>query len=273
LSLTRHNHQAQPHLINLSNDFYGQQLLMYNDRVKLIINKLRLKQEIDRSEILNWGIFFFLLLAFFYEAVRESSWFSLILAIFISTGYFYLLARLLKRLYYSFWPFLGFLSLFLILKIFYQPFFSMSFVAYSAALFLLVIQAYSLWTPIFYPIVSWWEYDFRYRDDLKINVLIKDEKSDGRLTDLRRGAGCIASFKDFKLGETLKIEPFDDLESMKFKVEVMSKRKYSVGRPYNYGVRFILDDPSDVSVFSNFVKFWKSERKLKQKKKFKNEPT
>lgn len=241
--------------------------------MKLNINKLRLKQEIDRSEILNWGVFFFLLLGFFYEAVRESSWFSLVFAILISSAYFYLLSRLLKRLYYSFWSFLGLLALFLMFKVFSQPLFSMSLVAYFTALFLLGLQAYSLWTPILYPIVSWWEYDFRYRDDLKINVLVNDDKSEGRLTDIRRGAGCVASFRDFKLGEFLTIEPFDDLVNMKFRVEIMSKRKYSVGRPFNYGVRFILDETEDANVFASFVKFWKSERRLKQKKKFKNEPS
>lgn len=239
--------------------------------MKLIINKLKLKQEIDRTEVLHWGIFFFLILGFFYEAARESTWFSLVWAVVFSSGYFFLIFRLLKRLYYSFWTFVGILAMFLVFKLFGQPIFSMSFVAYGTSMALLGILAYSLWTPIFYPVVSWWEYDFRYRDDLKIKVEKDDEKSDGRLTDLRRQAGCVASFKDFNLGEILTIEPFDDLKTMRFKVEVMSKRKYSVGRPFNYGVRFILDNNSDTSLFYSFVKFWKSERKLKLKKKFKNE--
>jgi hypothetical protein len=239
--------------------------------VKLLINRLKLKQEIDRTEVLHWGIFFFLVLGFFYEATRESAWLALVGALIVSSGYFYLLSRLLKRLYYSFWTFVGLLAVFLLFKVFGQPFFSMSFVAYLTSLILLGILSYSLWTPIFYPIVSWWEYDFRYRDDLKIKVEFKDEKSDGRLTDLRRQAGCVASFKDFKLGEVLTIEPFDELKTMRFKVEIMSKRKYSVGRPYNYGVRFLLEKDGDTSLFQNFVKFWKNERKLKLKKKFKNE--
>lgn len=241
--------------------------------VKLDINKLKLKQEIDRTEVLHWGVFFFLLLGFYYEATRDSAWFSFLGAIIVSSSFFYLLHRLLKRLYYSFWTFVGLLTLFLLLKIFSQPFFSMSFVAYGTSLILLGLLSYSLWTPIFYPIVSWWEYDFRYRDDLKIKVDNQGEKSDGRLTDLRRGAGCVASFKDFKLGDTFIIEPFDDIQDMRFKVEVMSKRKYSVGRPFNYGVRFLLEEHSSQSLFTNFVKFWKNERKIKLKKKFKNEPS
>lgn len=246
---------------------------MYNDGVKLDINKLKLKQEIDRTEVLHWGVFFFLLLGFFYEASRNSEWFSFIGATLFSSFFFYVLHRLFKRLYYSFWTFAGITALFLLIKIFSQPFFSMSFVAYATSLLLLGLLSYSLWTPIFYPIVSWWEYDFRYRDDLKIKVIYDEDKSDGRLTDLRRGAGCVASFKDFKLGDTFVIEPFDDLKDMKFKVEVMSKRKYSIGRPFNYGVKFLLEDSSAQSLFTNFVKFWKNERKIKLKKKFKNEPS
>lgn len=239
--------------------------------MKLDLNRLKLKQEIDRTEILNWGIMFFVILGYFYEAAQEGTWISSSVMCFLVAGYFVLLSRLLKRLYYSFWTFLALFAVFVVYKILGFPFWTMSFVAFLAALILVAIQAYSLWTPIFYPIVSWWEYDFRYRDDLKVNISYKGDKSEGRLTDLRRGAGCVASFKNFKIGEELEIEPFDEVSHMEFKVEIMSKRKYSIGRPYNYGVRFQLDESGDDSLFRNFVKFWKSERKLKQKKKFKNE--
>ncbi len=244
---------------------------MYNVVMKLSLNKLKLKQEIDRTEILNWGIMLFVLLGYFYEAAQESSWIGSALMCVLVGLYFGLLSRLLKRLYYSFWTFLGLFAVFILFKIFGHPFWTMSFVAFFAALVLVGIQAYSLWSPIFYPIVSWWEYDFRYRDDLRVRVLYREEKSEGRLTDLRRGAGCIASFKNFKLGDELEIEPFDEVHHMAFKVEIMSKRKYSIGRPYTYGVRFQLDESGDDSLFRNFVKFYKSERKIKQRKKFKNE--
>jgi hypothetical protein len=239
--------------------------------MKLSLNKLKLKQEIDRTEVLNWGIFFFLLLGLFYETLHDGEWFSFIFMVLVIAGYALFLRRLLQSLYYSFWTFFGVLGVYSLFKLCQQPLLSMNFVAFLAASVLIGIQCYSLWTPIFYPIVSWWEYDFRYRDDLKVQVTYNDEKVEGRLTDLRRGAGCVASFRDYKLGEYLELEPFDEVASMKFRAEIMSKRKYSVGRPFNYGVRFVLEEDGVESLFKNFVKFWRSERKLKQKKKFKNE--
>jgi len=241
--------------------------------MKLSLNYLKLKQEIDRHEVLTWGIFFFLFLGFFYEAMESGAWFTLILNVAFFTIYLTFLKKLLKRLFYSFWTFLGLLGFFIILKAFDQSLFSLSFFSFIASGFLVGLQAYSLWTPIFYPVVSWWEYDFRYRDDLKITVK-KDEVSlEGRLTDLRRQAGCVALFKELALGEIITIEPFGELTNMQFKAEIMSRRKYSFGRPFNYGVKFILDENSDDAVFKSFVAFWKSERKLKQKKKFKSEET
>lgn len=245
---------------------------IYNNSVKLDLNKLKLKQEIDRNEVLVWGALIFVVLGFFYECSKDHRWFSFIFSSGAMAGFFFFLNRLQRRLYYSFWTFFLLLNLYLVYKVFSQDLFSMESAAFAASLALLSIMAYSLWSPIFYPIVSWWEYDFRYRDDLKIQVLFSEDRSEGRLTDLRKGAGCIASFKAFKVGDELEIEPFEDLDSVRFKVEIMSKRRYSLGRPYNYGVRFVLDEGSDNHLYKNFVRFWKNERKLKIKKKFKNEP-
>lgn len=241
--------------------------------MKLDLNKLKLKQEIDRNEVLAWGALIFTFLGFFYEASREGAWISFIFNCLLAGGVYYFLNRLQRRLYYSFWTFLSLLFIYLTFELFSQPFFSMEFLAFLCGMFLLGLLAYSLWTPIFYPVVSWWEYDFRYRDDLKVKVIHNDSKTEARLTDLRRGAGCIASFQDLRVGDELEIEPFEDLENVRFKAEIMSKRKYSVGRPFNYGIRFILDEGGDSHLFRNFVKFWKNERKLKMKKKFKNDST
>ena len=56
--------------------------------------------------------------------------------------------------------------------------------------------------------VKWWIYDFRYRNDVKIIVyhfsdIKKETKINGRLTDVRRGAGCITLFENFPVGESL----------------------------------------------------------------------
>ncbi|MEX0798983.1 MAG: hypothetical protein WD025_06045, partial [Bacteriovoracaceae bacterium] len=90
--------------------------------------------------------------------------FSLLIALFN----FYFKAQ--KQRNYSFWGISMLLGLYLlkvILKytfIDYQIF--ILYLAFLAALFLF-INCYIMSSPLFFPRVQWWEYDFRYRGDLK----------------------------------------------------------------------------------------------------------
>jgi hypothetical protein len=237
--------------------------------MKLSLNKLKLKQDIDRFEVLHWGVFFFLLLGALYQCVSHGGWFLFLIQVCFFTFFFFFLRKLLRDLYYSFWTFTGLLAIFLVFKIVRVDFWEFSFFSYLTSLSLLATEAYLLWTPIFYPMISWWEYDFRYRDDLRVKVTIDDETFDGRLTDLRRQAGCVAIFKEIEIGKEILIEPFDSFQEVSFTAEVMSKRQYSLGRPYNYGVKF--DIEQNEALFNQFCLFWKNERQDKLLKKFKNE--
>ena len=242
--------------------------------MKLALDRIKLRSEMDRLEVLHWGVFFFLFLAMFYEVIEFGNWIEFSIETILFVGYFFFLRRLIKRLSYSFWPFFAMLFAFLIYKLFNQPMWSFSFLCYLLASAFVAIESYHLWTPIFYPIVSWWEYDFRYRDDLKVQLLQGESKFEGRLTDLRRNAGCVACFKDLNLGEKIEIHPFQDFDKVAFEAEIMSKRKYSIGRPFNYGVKFkvySVEDPTTERMYKNFCSFWKDERKNKLKKKFTRE--
>lgn len=155
--------------------------------------------------------------------------------------------------------------LWVVKQIFVTPFFSIEGFLYLSSLVLLGFESYQLWTPIYYPIVSWWEYDFRYRHDVKIKIIFAGETSEGRLNDIRRGAGCVVAFKNIGIGEPLQVE----LEEGKvFKVEIMSKRYYSLGRPLSYGVRFDLTEETDRINYDNYCLKWKRERKRKRMAKF-----
>ena len=233
--------------------------------MKLSLNKLKLKQDIDRFEVLHWGVFFFLLLGALYQCVSHGGWFLFLIQVCFFTFFFFFLRKLLRDLYYSFWTFTGLLAIFLVFKIVRVDFWEFSFFSYLTSLSLLATEAYLLWTPIFYPMISWWEYDFRYRNDLKVKAIVDAQEIEGRLTDLRKGAGCISLFKELKVGEYVHIE-LEDGKS--FKVEIMSKRYYSLGRPLSYGVRFELVEESEKQEFRLFSKFWRNSRKQKRKEKF-----
>lgn len=153
----------------------------------------------------------------------------------------------------------------IIYSLFFVPILSFSFLFYLVALVLLGLESRELWTPIYYPIMSWWEYDFRYRNDLKVKAIVDAQEIEGRLTDLRKGAGCVSLFKDLKVGEYVHVELKD---GKSFKVEIMSKRYYSLGRPLSYGVRFELIEESERDEFRKFSKFWRNNRKKKRKEKF-----
>ncbi len=73
---------------------------------------------------------------------------------------------------------------------------------------LLGIEMYKLYGPIYYPLVNWWEYDFRFRSDVKVLVSLPDQAMvEGRLTDLRRKAGCVVLFDEMHVGDTLALRP------------------------------------------------------------------
>ena len=155
--------------------------------------------------------------------------------------------------------------IFLLIKLLSVPLLSFSFVLYLLALLLLALESNELWTPIYYSIVSWWEYDFRYRDDDKVKVITDGEKLEARLTDLRKGAGCVVLFKEVKVGDFFHVELS---EERVFKVEVMSKRYYSLGRPLSYGVRFHLTNDDEKAKFRLYTSMWRKRRKIKRKAKF-----
>ena len=114
---------------------------------------------------------------------------------------------------------------------------------YLFAITFLCLEMYFLFSPIYYPLVRWWEYDFRFRDDFKIKVFVDEQEMEGRLTDLRWGAGCVVLFRKYEQGVsiTVKLDDFPEMDTIK--AEIISRRQYSLGRPYTYGVQFALSSP------------------------------
>jgi hypothetical protein len=129
------------------------------------------------------------------------------------------------------------------------------------------MEMYILLSPIFYPRVNWWEYDFRYRDDIKADVKIDEQSYKGRLSDLRREAGCLSCFEVLDIGATVDIEA----EGNNYKAEIMSRREYSLGRPLHYGIKFVSNSSEDKIKLRTLFSKWKSKKKVIMKKKFTKE--
>ena len=168
--------------------------------MKIGFSSLKLKREFDRVKLLNWIHFSLtiigLLLEISYGFIGLEGLFKLIIFAFVYRLYF----RVIQNLYYSYWTFSVFLMTYLLVGFFQGVFtFQTSIISYNylLAILFLFMEMYTLSSPIYYPMVKWWIYDFRYRNDVKIFVYQfsdtrKEKKINGRLTDVRRGAGCIA---------------------------------------------------------------------------------
>lgn len=144
------------------------------------------KSETRTIKFLLKAFFFFVHLAIMTEIVASPGvWQVIRLAFFIyfATPYY----KTIKHRYYTYWSFSLLLFIYILFKI-YEQFFvfhhSHIGILYFVASLFLIAKMYILSSPIYYPRVSWWEYDFRYRDDLKIKVKAHDLDYEARLTDL-----------------------------------------------------------------------------------------
>ncbi len=193
---------------------------------------------------------------------------------FVRLGFFLWLLKpylsTIKNRYYTFWSISVGLAGYLALKINEQLYIAerphIAWI-YAVAVVVLFINMYLLSSPIYYPIVSWWEYDFRFRDDLKIEVKSEktEEEFEGRLTDLRRYAGCVSAFQEFQLGTPVSIKAKVENESVILKGIVTSKRREHFGRAWNYGVQFKFDGKIAKKRYEQLGKIW-NKRRLEKKK-------
>ncbi len=176
-----------------------------------------------------------------------------------------------SNLLYTFWG----LTLFLIPNLLVFFFESLSAQAYSfhgSMTFLMLIVhgiiIYLASSPVYYPKVSWWEFDYRYRSEIKINTKFSEEEHEARLNDIRRGGGSISSFEAFPLGSIIELDFDFRFEKYNFQVIVGSCSRSIPGRPYSYGVKFALDSEEDKKAYKLLLLNWKTRSKVKLDEKF-----
>lgn len=237
--------------------------------MKLDLSQWRLKKDISRIRALHGLHFIFFFLSFFYHNIQVGSWLWILIGTPIFLGFYHLYYQTLKRLYYTYWSFTVFILIYFSLSLLFVDLSATALYLRILGILFLLTQMWALHDPIYYPIVSWWEYDFRYRDDVKVRAKLDGNKEvEGRLTDIRRKAGCLSLFEEVAVGDEIEVTSIDGLSLRSFRVKVMSRREISFGRPLNYGVKFLLDDAGEREDFDKFYDFWKNERKDKIRLKF-----
>ncbi len=234
----------------------------------------KLYPDLSRINFVHWCHFLCLMAALviklFPGNFRTINILLLIIVPLFYRGFF----KALHYLYYSFWAF----AIIDLIYIFYSLATAFIFAAPDAVLYiyliaigLILLEMFVLSSPIYYPKVVWWEYDFRYRHELKINVQVPclNTICEGRLTDLRRNAGCIVLFEKIDLGEnlTVRILSTEQQQEMLLSSEVMSIKEYTFGRGHTYGVKFLLQNKLDKKAFKNLCRLFKEERRSKNKLK------
>jgi hypothetical protein len=235
--------------------------------MKINLQSLRLKNDVHRTRLLHALHLFFVSLFVFARFLNGTSGFLWTLLSFaLVLIYYNFFWKTIKNLYYTFWTFSSLLLIFIFFQIYFVEFHSATYSLLLAAIFL-IAEMYVLSSPIYYPVVNWWDYDFRFRYDLPLKTKIAETEVEGRLTDLRRRAACIVLFEDISVGERLDLEMQFDEHRFIPTIEIMSKRQYSLGRPFHYGVSFRFNDNFSLNDYNQLLALWSRRRKLKQTQK------
>jgi hypothetical protein len=234
-------------------------------------SNLKLRQDIDRINVLQWAHFFLIVFSVVIEMsngiIGTLGLFKLVLLSLIYKYFF----KTVKNLNYSYWTFATLTALYLISSMYFVSYYNEIWGLmniYFLTLILLGVQVYILSSPIYYPRVSWWEYDFRYRDDQKVKVKSPEKEYECRLSDLRRSAGCLQSFEIFKNSEKLELIIGKDGEDKSFNIEIMSSRQYSLGRPRSYGIKFLFSNDNEKDIFMRICEDLKDQKKFKTQQRF-----
>jgi hypothetical protein len=235
--------------------------------------KLNLQNSYDKVKFFTILQFVFVLIAFVAEAFVTQSVlnFSFIfqLILLVATYNFYYSA--LSNLFYSYW------NISLVLVIYYLVSASRNFLVvghpmigalFCLSIFFLIVACYIISSPLYYPRFHWWEYDFRFRADIRCYVEINGQQSRGRLSDLRRGAACLELFTQAQVGDQVLISV--DLLNQTFSLycEIRSKREPILGRSVIYGIKFIITDLEQKQRLKFLTNYWNESKKIKIRNKF-----
>jgi hypothetical protein len=238
-----------------------------------MLRKLNLQNSYDKVKLLTILQFLLVLAGFVAEALITQSVlnFSFIFQAIILLVIFNFYYKALGGLYYSFW------NISLILSIYYLVSMGRNFLVigdpaigllYMFSLFFLIAAGYIISSPLYYPRFHWWEYDFRFRADIKCLVEIDDRPFGGRLSDLRRGAACLELFTHIPVGKSVQINTEVLNQNFTLFAEVMSKREPIIGRSIVYGVRFVNNDLEQNQRLKFLSNYWRESKKIKIRKKF-----
>lgn len=243
-----------------------------NKDMRFLTRHLRIAEYTAWALFLHHAHLFLLFLAlaeeFYLGRVR---FFGFLVRVILILYFYSLYKKTLQNLLYTFWSFTFFCAIFFAIGVVQNSLGEIRpelLVFYSLGLALLMVEAYIMGSPIYFPRVRWWEYDFRYRGDLKIEVIHADRPFQGRLMDVRRSAGGLILFEEFELKDKLLIKVVLPDREVRLPARIFSKREPVVGRGVHYGVGFELESPFEKRTYALLRKFWKNHFSMRLKLKY-----
>lgn len=182
---------------------------------------------------------------------------------------FYKRAHLNKN--YAFWGLTIIIALYLLKNILQFTFVDYNIVVLYLAILCAIflgLNSYVMSSPLYYPRIQWWEYDFRYRGELKGTLTSEGSTYELRLTDFRRGAMSVLVFESIKIGSKVLIEIPYGSELFKVNAEVKTIRQIIPGRPLCYGVVIKSEGEEQKQSLKNLSRFWALHKKAVLRRKF-----
>jgi hypothetical protein len=193
--------------------------------------------------------------------------FEFLLLIFVFNFYY----KALSNLFYSYW------NISIILVIYYVVSLTRNIFVldhgligflYLISLILSIVACYIISSPVYFPRVHWWEYDFRFRSDIRCYVEIEGRQYRGRLSDLRRGAACLELFSHAHIGQQIQINLEILNQNFTLSAEIRSKREPIMGRSIIYGIKFQNVDLEQKQRLKLLTNYWHESKKIKIRNKF-----
>lgn len=235
--------------------------------------KLNLQNSYDKVKFLTILQFVFVLIAFVSEAfytqsVLNFSFIFQLILLLVSYNFYY---NALSNLFYSYW------NMSLIFGIYYLVSFTRNFLVighpmigllFCLSFIFLLSACYIISSPLYYPRFHWWEYDFRFRADIRCWIEVDGKQYRGRLSDLRRGAACLELFQNINAGHPLQVNVEILNQNFTLFAEVRSKREPIIGRSIIYGVKFINSDLEQKQRLKFLSNYWNESKKIKIRNKF-----
>lgn len=238
----------------------------------MLLPRLNLQKSYDKVKFLTILQFVIVLIAFVSEALVTKSmfYFSFIFQFALLMAVYNFYYNALSNLYYSYW------NLSLVISIYYlvssiRNFangYTMIGLIFCLSICFLVVACYIISSPLYFPRVHWWEYDFRFRADIRCWVEIEGQQHLGRLSDLRRGAACLELFQHTAVGQPVQIHLEVLNQNFSLNAEVRSKREPIIGRSIIYGIKFVNFDLEQKQRLKLLTNYWRESKKIKIRNKF-----